>query len=339
MDLAIIGAGPVGLFAAFQAGLLGLKACIIDTQDFVGGQCSALYPEKPIYDIPAHSSISGSGLTKNLEIQAKHFNTVFYLGEQVKKILKEDNTNNFILKTSTGKQIEAKAILIAAGLGIFVPNKPMVKNIENYENKSVFYSIKNKNDFKEKNIVIFGGGDSAADWAIELSKIAKFVTIVHRRDSFRCAPASLNILENLQKEGKLSIERSYQLTELKGDKNIGKLHSLIIKDINHNKKEIQTDAALFFLGSSISLGPISDWNLTLEKKSIKVDPSKMSTNIPGIFGAGDIITYPGKLNSIVVGFGEAVTACYAICTYLKPDTSQNFIHSTSQSDLFQTNHN
>ncbi|NRA73341.1 MAG: NAD(P)/FAD-dependent oxidoreductase [Rickettsiales bacterium] len=334
MDLAIIGAGPVGLFAAFQAGLLGIKSCVIDSQEFVGGQCSALYPEKPIYDIPAHSCISGDTLTKNLETQAKHFNTVFHLGEQVTEISREDKTNNFILKTPTGKIIQAKTILIAAGLGVFLPNKPRVKDIENYENKSIFYSIKNRNYFKNKDIVIFGGGDSAADWTIDLVDIAKSTTLVHRREQFRCAPASMNALETLEKNGKLNIERSKQLIELKGNKNTGELQTVTIADADNNTKELKANASLFFLGASISLGPIINWQLNIEKKAIKVDPSKMSTNISGIFGAGDIITYPGKLQSIVVGFGEAVRACYSIHAYLNPNKTQGFIHSTSQADLF-----
>ena len=336
MDLAIIGAGPVGLFAAFQAGLLGIKACVIDSQDFVGGQCSALYPEKPIYDIPAHPCISGDDLAKKLEIQAKHFNTVFHLGKRVIEIFKDEATSDFILKTASGEIIQAKTILIAAGLGMFVPNKPRVEEIEEYEEKSIFYNVKSKNYFKDKNIVIFGGGDSAADWTIELVNIAKSVTLVHRRDQFRCAAASVNALEMLEKENKLNIERSKQLVEIKGNKDTGKLQSLVIADANLNKKEIETNLGLFFLGASASLGPILDWKLNLEKRLIKVDPSKMSTNIPGIFGAGDIITYRGKLKSIVVGFGEAVRACYSVQAYLNPNKPQGFIHSTSQANLFDT---
>lgn len=334
MDIAIIGAGPVGLFAAFQAGLLGLKACIIDTQEFVGGQCSALYPEKPIYDIPAHPSILGAELTKNLEMQARHFSTKFYLGEQVQNISQDKATKIFTLQTSTGKIIQAKSILIAAGLGTFRPNKPMLDSIIHYENQSIFYTVGDKNHFKGKHVCIFGGGDSAADWTIELVDIARSITLIHRREEFRCSPSSVVLLEDLHDNNKIHIRRSCQLLELEGNEHIGALKALTLIDKNQNRFRLEIDAALFFLGSSISLGPIANWNLELERKSIKVDPSKMSASIPGIFGAGDIITYPGKLKSITVGFGEAVTACYAIKNYLDPNSSQTFIHSTSQSELF-----
>jgi thioredoxin reductase (NADPH) len=332
MDLAIIGAGPIGLFAAFQAGLLGMKVCVIDTLEQVGGKCSSLYPEKPIYDIPAHPSILAGDFIKNLEKQAKNFKPVFYLDEQVVELVRKDEAAAFILKTSTGKKINTKTVLIAAGSGSFMPNKPRIEGLDKHEGKSVLYSVKNKNDFKGKKVVIFGGGDAAIDWTLELVNHADSVTLVHRRDEFRCASASLEAVEDLKKAGKLSIHVSQQLIGLKDEGDI--LRSLIIEDKDQIKKELIADAALFFFGVSIVPGPILEWGLDIEQRLIKVDVSKMCTNLSGIYAAGDIVSYPGKIKSIVTGFGEVVTACHAIQKYLNPDKPQSFIHSTSRGELF-----
>ena len=332
MDLAIIGAGPIGLFAAFQAGLLGMKVCIIDTLEHVGGKCTSLYPEKPIYDIPAHPYILAADFIKNLEKQAKHFNPTFYLGEQVVDLIRKDNTDGFILKTLTGKEINAKTTLITAGSGAFIPNKPKINGLDKHEGKSVFYHVKSKNDFKSKNVVIFGGGDAAIDWTLELTSYAKSVTLVHRREEFRCTPASLKAVEDLKNNGKISVYVSHQLIGFKDENDV--LCSLIIEDIKQTKKELVTDVALFFFGASIISGPILEWKLDMEKRLIKVDSSKMCTNIPGIYAAGDIATYPGKIQTIVTGFGEAVIACHAAQNYLNPDKPQSIIHSSSRGELF-----
>jgi len=337
MQLAIIGAGPVGLFAAFQAGLLGIKSCLIDTLDIVGGQCSSLYPEKAIYDIPACPSISASDLIKRLEEQAKAFKPTFYLGEQVLKITKQDHTDEFILQTSTGNDRRAKAVLIAAGNGAFLPNKPQINGIERYESKSVFYNVKNKNSFKEKNVVIFGGGDAAADWAAELVDVAKTITLVHRRKEFRCMPASLKRLEELSAAGKVNLFLECQLTEIKGHEETGKMEYLTVEDANRHKQNLAADAALFLFGLSINLGPILDWGLDFEKRQIKVDSATMQTNIPGIYAAGDIGSYPGKLKLILTGFSEAALACHSVQEHLNPGKSRGIVHSTSKGALFNEN--
>jgi thioredoxin reductase (NADPH) len=334
MDLAIIGAGPIGLFAAFQAGLLGMKVCVIDALDFVGGQCAALYPEKPIYDIPAHPSILASDLIKNLEVQARHFKTVFHLGQEVIEITREGGEGYFSLRTSKGNVIKAKTILIAAGNGSFAPNKPNLEGIEKHENKSIFYSVTNKNHFKGKHLVIFGGGDSAIDWSIELAQLTRSITLVHRREKFRCAEGVLEKAQDLKSAGRLDIIVSHQLMRLIEDESSGMMQYLVIADADGNEKHLPSDYALFFFGVSILPGPISQWGLEMERRLIKVNSSSMVTSIPGIYGAGDIVSYPGKLKLITNGFAEAATACHAIQKYLNPDKPQILVHSTSQAKLF-----
>ena len=326
-DIIVIGAGPVGLFAIFEAGMLKMKCHVVDTLDFIGGQCRALYPEKPIYDIPAHPKILAEDLIKNLEEQAAPFNPVYHLGQRVDK-LKQLDDKSFEVTTSKNTVIQAKAIIIAAGCGAFGPNRPPLKNIEKFEGKSVFYLVKSRNDFADKNVVIAGGGDSAVDWAISLQEVAKKVTIIHRRPKFRCAPESADKLKQLKEEGKIEFAIPYQLEDLEGEN--GNLTNVIVKDFDGNLKKIEADVLLPFYGLSMELGPIANWGLNLNKNLINVDQSTMESSIPGIFAIGDIITYKNKLKLILNGFAEAATSCHSIHPIVHPDEIFHFEYSTSK---------
>jgi thioredoxin reductase (NADPH) len=326
-DIVIIGAGPVGLFAIFEAGMLKMKCHVVDALDFAGGQCRALYPEKPIYDIPAHPKISADDLIKNLEEQAKPFEPTYHLEQRVDK-LKQLDDKSFEVTTSKNTKIKAKAIIIAAGCGAFGPNRPPISNIEEFEGKSVFYMVKARQDFADKNVVIAGGGDSAVDWAISLQEVAKKVTVIHRRSKFRCAPDSADKLAKLAQDGKIELAIPYQLEDLKGTD--GNLEKVIVKDFDGNIKEIDADVLLPFYGLSMELGPIADWGLNIEKHHIDVDPSTMQSSIPGIFAVGDIITYKNKLKLILNGFAEAATACHSIRPIVHPNEVFHFEYSTSK---------
>lgn len=326
-DVIIIGAGPVGLFSVFEVGMLKMKSHIVDALNFTGGQCSALYPEKPIYDIPAHPTISAQDLIEKLEEQIKPFSTTYHLGQQVVSIEKQED-NTFTVKTSKDTVINGKAIIIAAGCGAFGPNRPPLDNIEKFEDKSVIYSIRNQEALRDKNVVIAGGGDSAVDWAIVLSKIAKSVTIVHRRPKFRCAPESASRLQELADQKKITIATPYQLHALHGHD--GSLESLDIIDFDNNIKNIPCDTLLPFFGLSMDLGPILDWQLEIEKKHIAVKSETMETSLPGIYAIGDIATYAGKLKLILTGFSEAALAAHSIYSLVYPDTPLHFEYSTTK---------
>lgn len=326
-DIVIIGAGPVGLFSIFEAGMLKMKCHVIDTLPEVGGQCAALYPEKPIYDIPAHPCIAAGDLVKQLEIQAEPFKPVYHLGEQVVELTKKSD-GTFIVTTSKDTEIHAKAIMIAAGCGAFGPNRPPLDGIENFEEKSVFYMVRNPQSYAYKKVMIAGGGDSAIDWAIILANIAESVTIVHRRAKFRCAPESLEKVHKLVQEGKIIIETPYQLNKINGTD--GVLNSIELVDFNENTKTVDCDVLLPFFGLAMELGPILNWHLVLDKKHIKVESSSMETNIPGIYAIGDIATYEGKLKLILTGFSEAAMACHSIYKLVYPDQELHFEYSTSK---------
>lgn len=326
-DIIIIGAGPIGLFSIFEAGMLKMKCHVVDTLDFIGGQCSALYPEKPIYDIPAHPAILAQDLIKNLEEQAKPFDPVYHLGQRVDK-LEQLEDKSFEITTSKNTKIRAKAIIIAAGCGAFGPNRPPIANIEEFEGKSVFYMVRARKDFADKNVVIAGGGDSAVDWAISLQEVAKKVTVIHRRAKFRCAPESAARLKELADSGKIEMAIPYQLDDLEG-KN-GELKNVVVKDFDGNIKKIEADVLLPFYGLSMELGPISNWGLNLEKNHINVDVSTMETSVKGIFAIGDIITYKNKLKLILNGFAEGATACHNIYPIIYPDVPFHFEYSTSK---------
>ncbi|EKE09130.1 MAG: hypothetical protein ACD_16C00212G0011 [uncultured bacterium] len=325
-DVIIIGAGPVGLFAIFECGMMRLRCCVIDALDIPGGQCAALYPEKPIYDIPAHPKILGGELIDQLKCQAAPFKPVYYLGQQVLKL--EKNANDlWQIETSLGQQIEAKAVLIAAGVGAFGPNRPPLEHLESFEEKSVFYYVKNREDFRGKNLVIAGGGDSAVDWALSLAEIAKKVTVVHRRSKFRAAPESEAKLQTLAKAGKIDLVVPFQLESLAGQD--GVLERVTVKSFEGETREIQAEFLLPFYGLAMDLGPIAQWGLQLNTSHIQIDPKDCSTNIPGIYAIGDIAYYPHKLKLILTGFAEAAHAAYAIRSFVHPGEMYHFEYSTT----------
>jgi thioredoxin reductase (NADPH) len=326
-DLVIIGAGPTGLFAVFEAGMLKIKSHVIDTLETIGGQCLALYPEKPIYDIPAHPSILASELISKLEEQILPFNPTFHLNQLVEKITKQPD-GSFLVTTSKNTQINCKAIIIAAGCGAFGFNRPPLDNIEEFEGKSVFYAVKSKHEFANKNVVIAGGGDSAVDWALSLANIAKKVYVVHRRDKFRCAPESAEQMKELAKSGKIEMVIPFQLEGLEG--NDGKLSHVLVKDFDNNVKKLEADYLLPFFGLAMELGPIANWGLNLHKHHIEVDFSTMKTSEEGIYAIGDIATYKNKLKLILTGFAEAASACHDIYKIVHPNEVFHFEYSTSK---------
>ena len=324
-DVLIVGAGPVGLFSVFELGQLGIKSCIVDCLDEIGGQCSALYPEKPIYDIPAYPVINAQELILNLNKQIKPFNPKVLLNQQVEKIVNLDNS--FKVFTSSNNEISTKCIFIAAGNGAFGPNKPPIKNIEKFENKSVFYSVKNKSIFDNKTIAIAGGGDSAVDWAIELSKNAKKIFFIHRREKLRASPKNVDTLKGLEKKN-VEFIIPFQLDSING-KN-GVLTDLIVKDLDNNKKKIDTDFFLPFFGLSNDLGPIKNWELEIEKNILKVDQSTCKTSKNRIYAIGDVCTYAGKLKLILTGFSEAAIAAHDCYKTVHPEKALHFEYSTTK---------
>jgi thioredoxin reductase (NADPH) len=326
-DLVIIGAGPIGLFSIFEAGMLKIKCHVVDTLEELGGQCTALYPEKPIYDIPAHPSILAGDLIAKLEEQAKPFHPTYHLKQRVEK-LNRNADGSFTVETSAGTKINCKAIIIAAGCGAFGPNRPPLEGIEEFEGKSVFYAVKSKDRFAGKNVVIAGGGDSAVDWALSLAEIAKKVSVIHRRDKFRCAPESADRMKQLVAEGKIDLVVPFQLHGLKGHE--GRLDKVVVKDFSENVKEIPADFLLPFFGLAMELGPINHWGLNLEKHHIEVEPTTMQTSEPGIYAVGDIATYKNKLKLILTGFAETATACHDIYKIVHPDQVFHFEYSTSK---------
>lgn len=324
-DVLVIGAGPIGLFSVFELGQLGMKSCVVDSLDIIGGQCSSLYPEKPIYDIPAYPEISGQKLIDNLFSQIKPFSPKFILGERVEKITKEND--EFLVFTSNNKSIKCKCILIAAGNGAFGPNKPPLNGIEEYENKSIFYHITNKSIFKNKKIAIAGGGDSAVDWAIELSSVAEKVFFIHRRKKLRAAPHSVEKLFSLEKEEKVKTIIPFQVHSLQGSK--GEINTLTVSNLDEEKINLQVDYFLPFFGLSSELGPIKDWELEIEKNLLRVDQSSLQTSAKGIFAIGDICDYPGKLKLILTGFSEAAMAAHSCYKKIFPDKVLHFEYSTT----------
>ena len=324
-DVAIIGAGPVGIFGAFQAGMLGMKSCIIDALDVAGGQCSALYPEKPIYDIPAYPEILAQGLIDKLLEQSNPFQPTYLFSRQVISLVK--NENDFVLSTSKGDVIKAKAVLIAAGAGSFGPNRPPLANIESYEGKSVFYLVSKREEFAGKKIVIAGGGDSAVDWAISLSAIAD-VSLVHRRPKFRAAPASVQKLHELSSQSKINLITDCQLDELVGDN--GLLSEVIVADLDANKRTIKAEILLPFFGLAQNLGPLLEFGLNVKTHHIKADYPHFETNIPGIYAVGDIVTYDGKLKLILTGFAEVAASLHHAYARVFDGKALHFEYSTTK---------
>ena len=322
-DTLIIGAGPVGLFCVHQLGIIGLTCEVVDNLDKIGGQCIELYPDKPIYDIPAVPECTGEELTNNLLEQIKTFKTNFHLNERVEEIKQDEK--KWLIKTNKGTQFEASSIIIAAGVGSFEPRKFSTKEIEKYEGKQILYSVKDKTIFKNKTVTIFGGGDSALDWAIELSNTSK-VILVHRRDDFRGMQASIDKVNQLKEEGKIEIYTKCQLDSVEGDDEI---ESINIKHDDESIKEIKTDYVLGFFGLIMKLGPIAEWGLNLDKKTIPVNTENFETNKKGIFAIGDICSYPGKLKLILSGFHEGALAARGCFKYAKPDEKYRFEFTTS----------
>jgi len=326
-DALVIGAGPVGLFVVQQLGLIGLKAEVVDNLDKKGGQCIELYPDKPIYDIPGLPECTGESLTENLLEQIKPFKTNFHLGQRVEEISKEKN--NWKIVTSKKNIFSAPNIIIAAGVGSFEPRKFQIKEAEKFENNGIFYSIKDKTLFKNKKICIFGGGDSALDWAIELSKIAD-VTLVHRRNEFRGAEHSSEVAKKLEKEGKLKIKTPFQINSIEGS---NKINAITIKNEDGKIEKIPTDCILGFFGLIMKLGPIAEWGLNLDKKTIPVNTENFQTNKEGIFAIGDICSYPGKLKLILSGFHEGALAARACFKLARPNEKYRFEFTTTSKNM------
>jgi len=326
-DVVVIGAGPVGLFAVHQLGIIGLKAEVVDNLDKIGGQCIELYPDKPIYDIPAIPECTGASLSESLLKQIKPFKTNFHLNERVQEISKEKN--NWKIVTNKNKTFIAPNIIIAGGVGSFEPRKFSIQGVEKFENNGIFYSIKDKNYFKNKKVCIFGGGDSALDWAIELSKFAE-VTLVHRRNEFRGAEHSSRVARKLEKEGKIKIKTPFQISSIEGQ---GKISAITIKSEDGKTEKITTDCVLGFFGLIMKLGPIAEWGLNLEKKTIPVNTENFQTNKEGIFAIGDICTYPGKLKLILSGFHEGALAARACFKLARPNEKYRFEFTTTSKGM------
>ena len=326
-DVIIIGAGPVGLFAVHQLGIKGLNAIVIDNLDKVGGQCIELYPDKPIYDIPAVPECTGEQLTSRLLEQIKPFKTEMFLNERVDEVLQD--RENWVVKTNKKKQFIAPNIIVAGGVGSFEPRKLSIKQAEKLEDKAVFYAVRNKELFKNKNIAIFGGGDTALDWALELSKFSK-ITLIHRRNEFRGAQHTLSEIRKLEKEGKLLIKTPCQIDSIDNE---DALKSVKIKFDNGKVEKISTDIILSFFGLIMKLGPIADWGLNMSKKTIEVNPKNFETNKKGIFAAGDICSYPGKLKLILSGFHEVALASVECFKRARPNEKYRFEFTTSSKTI------
>jgi thioredoxin reductase (NADPH) len=326
-DIVVIGAGPVGLFQIFEAGMLNMRCHVVDTLDAIGGQCTALYPEKPIYDIPGYPEIEAETLITRLKEQAAPFDPVFHLDQQV--VALEGEQGSFTVRTSTGTTISSKAIVVAAGCGAFGPNRPPLTGIEAYEETGgVSYLVTRREEHRGKRVVIAGGGDSALDWVLGLHGIAEKIMVVHRRDRFRAAPDSVNRMEALVEAGEVELVVPYQLHGLEGED--GQLKTVVVADLDGNERKLEADLLLPFYGLRMELGPIAEWGLNLEKNLITVDPATSATSTPGIYGVGDIITYPGKLKLILSGFSETAMAAHDIYNLVYPDKPLHFEYSTTR---------
>jgi len=328
-DAIIIGAGPTGLFAVHQLGIIGLKCEVIDNLDRAGGQCIELYPDKPIYDIPAIPECTGEELTNSLLKQIEPFKAGFHLGQRVEEIKQENNL--WILKTNKGNIFSAPNIIIAGGVGSFEPRKLILKEAERFEGSQIFYSVTNKKIFENKKISIFGGGDSALDWALELSK-SNEITLIHRRIEFRGAAHTLSEIKQKEKEGKIIIKTPYNLKSIEGEKT---MTGIEIEHENGKLEKIKSDYILSFFGLIMKLGPIADWGLNIDKKLIPVNTENFQTNKEGIFAVGDICVYPGKLKLILSGFHEAALAARACFKRAKPNETYRFEFTTASKNIHE----
>jgi thioredoxin reductase (NADPH) len=324
-DILIIGAGPVGLFTVFEAGLLKLKCHLVDALPHVGGQLTEIYPKKPIYDIPGYPSVNAGELVDNLMEQIKPFNPTFTLGERVDDIERQED-DSFIVTTNRGTKIQTPVIAIATGLGSFEPRKPPIKNITDFEDgKGVSYFVREPEDFRDQRVVIAGGGDSALDWTIFLADVAKEVTLVHRRSSFRGALDSVEKVQELDMQGRIKMITEAQVVGLKGEDHLGQV-LIKHKNLGEITKEVEHFIPLF--GLTPKLGPIASWGLEIEKNAIKVDTLDYSTNVPGIYAIGDANTYEGKLKLILCGFHEGTLMCQSAFKRIYPDKKLSFKYTT-----------
>jgi thioredoxin reductase (NADPH) len=327
-DVVIIGAGPIGIFAVFELGLLDLKAHLIDILDRPGGQCTELYPEKPIYDIPGLVEVTGQGLTDRLMDQIKPFGATFHLSQMAEAL--EKTADGWRVTTDAGTQIEARVVVIAAGGGSFTPKKPPIPGIETYENESVFYAVRKMERFRDKTVVIAGGGDSALDWTLNLQPIAKKVVLVHHRDGFRAAPDSVNKMRALVADGKMEFHIA-SIKSLVGEGN--KLSAITFNNKERGDYQVAAEMLLPFFGLTMKLGPVANFGLNLNENLIPVDTEKFESSIPGIFAIGDINTYPGKLKLILSGFHEGALMSQQAFRYCRPDEKLRFQYTTSSSSL------
>ncbi|WP_209330584.1 NAD(P)/FAD-dependent oxidoreductase [Lunatimonas salinarum] len=323
-DICIIGAGPVGLFAVFEAGLLKMRCHLVDALPQIGGQLSEIYPQKPIYDIPGYPEIKAQELVDNLMDQIKPFKPTFTLGERVDQLAKQDD-GSYILTTNEKTQIHAQVIIIAGGLGCFEPRKPVIEKLEVFEGKGVTYMVKNPEQFRDKKVVLAGGGDSALDWTLYLADVAKRVTLVHRNETFRGAPDTAAKVFDLANSGKIDLILSANLKELGGN---GHLDSVYLEDKTKSPIKIETDYLIPLFGLSPKLGPIADWGLTIDKNAIEVDTTDYSTGVERIYAIGDINTYPGKLKLILCGFHEAAIMMHSAFKFVYPDQKLSFKYTT-----------
>ena len=327
-DAVIIGAGPVGIFAVFELGLVDIKCHVIDILDRAGGQCTELYPEKPIYDIPGLAIVTGQELTDKLMDQIKPFGAEFHFNQRVETLERLDG--GFRVTTDAGTTIEAKVVVIAAGGGSFTPKRPPLPGIEGYEGKSVFYSVRKMDNFRGRDVLIVGGGDSALDWTLNLQPVAKSITLLHRRAEFRAAPASVQKMLTLVESGDVNFKLG-QVTELHGTD--GMLSSVTVKCADGATFEQPTEIMMPFFGLTMKLGPVADWGLELDENLIPVDTAKFETSEKRIFAVGDINTYPGKLKLILSGFHEAALMAQQAHKYVYPDKKLIFQYTTSSSSL------
>jgi thioredoxin reductase (NADPH) len=325
-DVAVIGAGPVGLFAVFECGMLDMGVHLFDALPAAGGQCAALYPEKPIYDIPGYPRIGAAELVDRLVEQAAPFQPEFHLGHAVARLTA--TADGFVVENSAGLRVAARAVVIAAGAGAFGPNRPPLAGIEEFEERSVFYLVRRREDFRGRRVVIAGGGDSAVDWALSLADVAERVIVVHRRAKFRAAPQSAAQLTRLAEEGRIELVIPYQLHGVEGAG--GQLSAVIVADLAGRTRRLAADCLLPFFGLATDLGPLASWGLDLADNRISVDPATCASSRPGIFAIGDVAAYPGKLKLILSGFAEAALAAHAIHPLVHPGEALHFEYSTTK---------